>query len=211
MKNLIESLRLQIPEIKEVDQRSATHYYVFLQGTDELLPVVRQIDEMLVGLITENGEPEEHYSFDLFFGDGTWCALQYNDEEVVYSMVLEIEGEPARLQIMDLNGASGDFVVFDAQHESLGVIHCQNSWCFDDATSVTHSEKINPYLGEILNKIRMIRGAQPEPGREFSIDVNDQQELEYWAGKFQISAQHLKDSIHAAGNSLKLVTSYLQH
>jgi len=49
-----------------------------------------------------------------------------------------------------------------------------------------------------------------EEEAHFTIDLNDPEDVSFWATQFEISEADLRAAVRAAGNNVEAVTKYLQ-
>lgn len=209
--SLARIVRAQFPEILEMDDIYDYNYRISIDPTVEnTSPFVKSLDDYLRDFLGLHGDPHQDYRFSITRGSELINKLAYNDPDFEIHINLELNGSRQILRIVDLLG-EGDYLIYDREFNLLGALHNERGsrWFAPDVPWQLSSEALRPYLQEIVDKIRVQLDSRADDA-PLVIDVDDPEDLLYWATQFELSEADLKKAILAAGTDVDAVTSYLQ-
>lgn len=189
---------------------------------------VKAVHEVIKDYVEKYGDPEEPYQFSFQQGRELVDILHFNDPPAAYYIRMELFGKEQDLRIQDVLGATGDYTIFDSDFKCLGCISAvgvpptqeeladdpeafYSDVVYPDFTNPAiwkaSTEKLEPYLGRILEKVREEMERNYTPDR---VNVDDPEDLSFWAEQFEISEQDLRKAVLASSDSIDDITAYLQ-
>lgn len=232
MESLSGLLKAKFPEIKELRNGPDADWFVINIDEDvKPAPVVKALHQYLESYIGEYGNPKEHYYFTIESGSQIIDTLHYHDPEAAHYITMELFGRLQVLRVQDVRGATGDYTLFNEDFERIGylsagvspptnadgsLVNPDDMENFNDEVCVDFinpsiwqisPNELKPYLNEILGKVLEDINSKAEP---LEVNVEDPEDLAFWAEQFELSESDLRKAVHAAGKSIDKITTYLQ-
>ncbi|MCD0489676.1 DUF3606 domain-containing protein [Pedobacter sp. MC2016-14] len=197
----------------------------------DMPPQVKAIHGYVKNYLIERGDPKEEYQFKFYRDRKLIDVLHFNYPDAAHHITIELFGKMQNLRIQDL-GHTGGYIIFNDDFEELGWLYpvpeppsvpdvslldldgedFYGDYVYPDFSNeaiwLIKPQEFKPYLTEILGKIVEEIDSKAET---FEIDVNDPDDVAFWAEQFEISEEELRKAILAAGKSIDDITAYLQH
>ncbi|WP_448103481.1 DUF3606 domain-containing protein [Pedobacter panaciterrae] len=232
MESLSRLLKAEFPEIKEVRTGPDADWFVInIDAQVKPAPLVKALHEYLESYIVEYGNPQEHYYFTIESGSEIIDTLRYNDPDAAHLINMDLFGRFQVLRVQDVMGATGDYTIFNEDFERIGYLSAgvspptnadgslvnpddMDNFCDEvyadfsnpDIWQISPNE-LKPYLNEILGKVLEDINSKAEP---LEVNVEDPEDLAFWAEQFELSESDLRKAVLAAGKSIDNITAYLQ-
>lgn len=192
---------------------------------------VKAVYEFIKPYVSEHGNPKEQYMFRFYRDRELIDISHFNDPYAAYQITIELFGKTQTLRVQDVLGATGDYTIFNENFEAVGYLSASisppknedgslaNPDYMDDFYDEVYPDfsdpdiwqispdEFKPYLNQILEKLQEDMNSTAEP---LVLNVDDPEELAFWAEQFQISERDLRKAIFAAGKSIDDITAYLQ-
>lgn len=209
-----------------------THFDIYFDESVSDKPAqVKAIYNFVKGFVAEHGHPEEEYMFRFYRKGELIDILHFNDPHSAYQITMDIFGKTQTLRVQDVLGATGDYTIFNEDFEQIGwmspgslpptnpdgtLVNPEDTdGYYGDAYPDFSNESIweaapvalKPYLPEILRKVLEQINLNIKPDE---VDINDPEDVAFWAEQFEISETDLKKAVLAAGKSIDDITAYLQ-
>lgn len=209
-----------------------THFEIDFQ--DSVTDKAAQV-KAIYGLVKEYvelyGDEEEEYQFKFRKGRELIDILHFNAPEAAYHIRMEIFGKEQDLRVQDVLGATGDYTIFNSDFESLGQISAvgvppsdeeladaaedpeafYSDHVYADFSNLriwkAFPDSLELYLPELLEKISAEIDKNYTPER---INIDDPEDLSFWAEQFEISVEDLRKAVLASSDSIDDITAYLQ-
>jgi hypothetical protein len=208
--SLARIIRAQFPEIIQMDDTDYNYRVDISEEVENSSHFVKALDDYLKDFLSLHGDPDQEYQFTIQRGRELINILMYNDPDFEIHINLTIDGEDKVLRVVDIMG-DGDWEIFDSDFNNLASLFNEYGvkWFGPDVIWEITNDKLKPYLPEILEKIKeQINSRDIEEGVQ--INVDDPEDLSFWATQFELSEADLKKAILAVGTDVDAVTSYLQ-
>ena len=167
MERLGAILKETFSELNYLDVSGDNEYFYmeFASGTKNMAKLMQKLDGIVKPLISNYGEKELSYVFNINKGRELVNIIRYNENGYGDRVSLNIAGEEQSLFIVDLLGI-GDYSVFNQDFECLGVIYRPIRMpaagqyrlgkldAFADIDGwTTSSRSLKPYLSKIVNAV----------------------------------------------------------
>jgi len=210
MGSLDSLLKSQFKEIKEVNPfLDLQRFEIYIDpACNPESPFVKALDAFLGPFVSEHGEVDLPYYFEIHRERELLDILRYNDPESEYHIRMEINGKLQDLRILDVMGATNDYTIFNADFEKIGHFFTEGVAHFVPAEHwQTNDPQLKPYLDEIIRRMGEQIGTESEV---MEVDVNDPDDVDFWAEQFEITAPELMRAVRTAGKSIDAITQYLQ-
>jgi len=232
METLGHHLRAKFPEINEITAGTGFSWFiVYINDMVNLAPFVKALHEYLDSYIAEHGDPKEEYDFSVKRGNELIDILHYNNPDAAHLITMELFGRTQHLRVQDVMGATGDYTIFNEDFEKLGYLSAGVSPAMNPDGSLVNPddmdnfyddvyadfsdpaiwqispEELKPYLNEILEKVQEQINSKSQ---SLEVNVDDPEDLAFWAKQFELSETDLRKAVLAAGKSIDDITSYLQ-
>nr|WP_068891234.1 DUF3606 domain-containing protein [Pedobacter panaciterrae] len=232
MESLSDLLKAKFPEIKELRTGPDADWFVInINENVKPAPVEKALHQYLESYIGEYGNSKEHYYFTIESGRQIIDTLHYHDPEAAHYIAMELFGRLQVLRVQDVMGATGDYTLFNEDFERIGylsagvspptnadgsLVNPDDMDNFYDDVCVDFSnpgiwqispDELKPYLNEILGKVLEDINSKAEP---LEVNVEDPEDLAFWAEQFELSESDLRKAVLAAGKSIDNITTYLQ-
>lgn len=232
MESLDRLIKSAFPVEKIKVSLNNTHFAVYFDESVTDKPAqIKAIHDYVKSYIAEHGKSEEEYQFSFYMNHELIDILHYNCDDAAYYISMELFGKNQVLRVQDVLGATGDYTIFNEDFEKIGHISASlNPEMTEDGTAQNpdtenyysdtvyadfrnpeiwqvYPEALKPYLNEILDKVLEINNHTVE---RIEVNVEDPEDLSFWAEQFEISEIDLRKAVLAAGKSIDDITTYLQ-
>lgn len=209
-----------------------THFDIYFDESVQDKPAqVKAVHDYVKPYIGQHGQAEQEYMFRFYRGRELLDILHFNDPHSAYHITMELFGKTQNLRVQDVLGATGDYTIFNEDFMQLGWMSPVSlPPANPDGTPVDPDdtdgyygepypdfnnesiweiapEELKPYLGEILSKVREQMASHAE---SLEVNVDDPEDVAFWAEQFEISENDLRKAVFAAGKSIDDITAYLQ-
>lgn len=192
---------------------------------------VKAVYEFIKPYVSEHGNPKEEYMFRFYRDRELIDIIHFNDPCAAYEITVDLLGKTQTLRVQDVLGATGDYTIFNEDFEQIGYLSASISPPTNEDGSLInpndmdefydevypdfsnpaiwhiHPNELKPYLNDILNKVREDINSKYQPDE---VNVDDPEDLAFWAEQFEISETDLRKAVLAAGKSIDDITAYLQ-
>jgi len=209
-----------------------THFAIYFnESVSDKAAQVKAVHDYVKEYVGEHGDPKEEYQFSFYRERELIDILHFNDPNASYQITMEIFGKTQNLRVQDVLGATGDYTIFSENFEKIGGIFpftpppTNRDGTLVDPEDMdgyygevypdfnnesiwrVEPQELKPYLPEILNKVREQMNSNAE---SFEVNLDDPEDVTFWAEQFEISETDLKKAVLAAGKSIDDITAYLQ-
>ncbi len=210
MQCLKEKLLTRFPFIVAVDANQDLNLFdIHLDpSVQHTAPLVRELYTYFESYLQIYGNTKEGYLFTIYQGGQVIDGLSFNLPDHQYHITIDIDGKIEQLRIVDVMGATGEYSVYNSDFERLGTISTDTFPLFTPGDHwTTDNLGLKPHLNTIITRI----GEQIQMEEEkFEIDVNDPDDVAFWAEQFQIEIKELQKAIRVVGANVEQITAYLQ-
>lgn len=232
MEPLGHHLKAKFPEISEITAGTDFTWFIINTNADvNSAPFVKALNEDLERYVTEHGNPKEEYDFTVKRANELIDILHFNNPDAAHLITLNLFGRTQNLRVQDVMGATGDYTIFNEDFEKVGylsagvapptnadgsLVNPDDLDNFNDEVYVDFSnpniwqispEELKPYMNEILEKVQEDIGNNAE---SLEVNVDDPEDVAFWAEQFELSEADLRKAVLAAGKSVDDITAYLQ-
>jgi len=231
IKNLVDLLKSNFPVKKVEVGLDDTHFAIYFNETvTDKPPLVKTIHDYLKAYIIEHGDPKDEYQFSFHRDHELIDIVHFNSPDAAHYIDIELSGKMQTLRIQDVLGMTGDYTIFNEDFEKIGQLSAvSNPVEVDEALASDEEldfysdqvyadfsnealwqilpEELKPHLSEILGKVLEDINNKAET---FEVDVDDPNDVAFWAEQFEISVADLQKAILVAGKSIDDITAYLQ-
>ncbi|MEJ2880966.1 DUF3606 domain-containing protein [Pedobacter sp. GR22-6] len=233
MEALGGQLKSTFPLEKVVVSSQASHFELYFnESVVDKAAQVKAIHDFIQPYLVEHGDPTAAYQFNFYRDRELIDILHFNDPDAAHHISMELSGKTQNLRIQDVLGATGDYTIFNEDFQQIGwlsavaepPVELDITLLDPDSTDFysdqvypnfnnpaiwqIEPEALKPYLDEILSKVLEEFNSKAET---FEVDVDEPDDVAFWAEQFEISEEELRKAILAAGKSIDDITAYLQH
>jgi hypothetical protein len=231
MHELAKQIKTAFP-VEKIELFGDTDFTIYFNQTVTDKPAhVKAVHDLIKPHMENYGDKEEQYSFTFKQDRELIDILHFNDPGSAYHIRMNLFGREEEFRIQDVMGATGDFTIFNSDFQQVGYLSAvgipvdgppENSpgeesegEFYDDVYPdfnrpeiwQVSPETLKPHLNEILEKVLIEINKNYIPNH---LDVNDPEDLSFWAEQFEISEDDLRNAALAAGDSIDDITAYLQ-
>ncbi|MHA4896250.1 DUF3606 domain-containing protein [Pedobacter sp. PWIIR3] len=237
MENLAQQIKSEFPiERIEVSYANTIFVIYFEQNVTDIPAHLKAINAIIKDFIAEHGDPKAEYEFTFYRDRELLDILYFNNEDPAHYITMDLFGKTQQLRVQDVLGMEGQYTVFNEDFERIGSIavvvptnhlplaepdapqgqddddrHLYSDNIYPDFSNPTiwtaEPAELKPYLNEILEKVLEDINSKTEV---MEINMDDPEEISFWADQFELSENDLKKTVLAAGKSIDDITAYLQ-
>lgn len=232
MESLGRLLKAKFPVISEITAGTDFDWFsITINEQGNTASFVKALNEYLEPYIAEHGNPKEEYDFTVKRGNELIDILHFNNPDAAHLITLDLFGQTQTLRVQDVMGATGDYTIFNEDFEKIGylsagatpptnpdgsLVNPEDMDSFNDEVYVDFSnpsiwqispDELKPYMNEILEKVQEDIDNNAE---SLEVNVDDPEDLAFWAEQFELSESDLRKAVLAAGKSVDDITAYLQ-
>lgn len=123
-----QRLREKFPEITGGSASAGNDYFhiEIAEGTEDA-PFMKALDGFVKEYLTAHGDPEIEYNFSIDRGHQLVNVITYNSDDRGYLVDVRLDGKSQSLFVVDVQGATGDFTVFNDNFETVGFINMKDT------------------------------------------------------------------------------------
>lgn len=209
-----------------------THFDIYFdESVRDKAAQVKAVHDYVKPYINQHGKAEQEYMFRFYRERELLDILHFNDPHSAYYITIELFGKTQNLRVQDVLGATGDYTIFAEDFQRIGwmspvslpptnpdgtLVNPEDMEGFygevypdfnNESIWEVQPEELKPYLGEILSKVREQMNDNSET---FEVNVDDPEDVSFWAEQFEISESDLRKAVFVAGKSIDDITAYLQ-